>query len=395
MRWIDKYRLSELHRETYVAILQRWIPHGKRGEFARQCGITREYLSCLCALDSNFNQHMATHKRHPSPQLAAKIADNLPAPAEIKHGLLENMELAHVYAVSRQFAGRKYNDHQLLISQLSNLEEMHRRATFGKDPGEVQLDYRTLRDASYDLLQQVDPEQFPDSFAQICLFYHDAQCVLNRPDEALVYAKIAQLVLESIEKIEEGYTQVQRRHFEINTIRGEAVAYHNLKLDKLVPDILLNRVCRTSAYAYERSFWEPIVMRDLVNSVVEFPRFSIREVNRIAYRIQSICERNDDQFTLLLVREAWLRSLIKFDKAKLARNVFEEEVGRLSHLPYVGALHKVLLFKSGARLAWQTHDLDEWNVYIRQALDLMIGAGLNHQLEQTREMYGSVIESLL
>ncbi|MCI0552213.1 MAG: hypothetical protein L0287_14775 [Anaerolineae bacterium] len=346
-------------------------------------------------MDSNFNQRMATHKRHPSPQLASKIADNLPAPAEIKYGLLENMELAHVYAVSRQFASRMYNDHQLLNSQLSDLEEMHRRATFGKDAREVQLDYRTLRDASYDLLQQIDPEQFPDSFAQICLYYHDAQCVLNRPDEALVYAKIAQLVLESIETIEEGYTQVQRRHFEINTIRGEAVAYHNLKLDKLVPDILLNRVCRTSAYAYERSFWEPIVMRDLVNSVVEFPRFSIREVNRIAYRIQSICERNDDQFTLLLVREAWLRSLIKFDKTKLAGNVLEEEIGRLPHLPYVGALHKALLFKSGARLAWQTHDRDAWNVYMRQALDLMTQAGLKHQLEQTREMYGSAVESLL
>ncbi len=395
MRWIDKYRLSELHRETYVAILQRWVPHGERGEFARRCGITREYLSCLCALDDEFNRRVATHKRYPSPPLARKIADNLPAPVEIKQGLLENMELAHVYAVNREYAGRMYSDHSLLISQIMDLEEIHHRATFGKDPGEIQLDYRTLRDASFNLLQQIDPEQFPDSFAQICLYYHDAQCVLNRPDEALIYAKIAQLVLESIETIEDGYTQMQRRHFEINAIRGEAVAYHNLKLDKLVPDIVLNRVCRTSAYAYERSFWEPIVMRDLVNSVVEFPRFSIREVNRIAYRIQSICERNDDQFTLLLVREAWLRSLIKFDKVKLARRVLEEEIGRLPHLPYVGALHKALLFKSGARLAWQTHDRDAWNLYMCQALDLMTNAGLKHQLEQTKEIYGLAIEHLL
>lgn len=136
-------------------------------------------------------------------------------------------------------------------------------------------------------------------------------------------------------------------------------------------------------------------MRDLVNSVVEFPRFSIREVNRIVYRIQTICERNDDQFTLLLVREAWLRSLIKFDKVKLARNVLEDEIGRLSHLPYVGALHKALLFKSGARLAWQTHDRDAWNVYMRQALDLMTMAGLKHQLEQTKEIYGQAVEHLL
>lgn len=395
MRWIDKYKLSELHRETYVAILQRWIPHGKRGEFARQCGITREYLSCLCALDDEVNERVATHKRRPSPRLARKIAKNLPAPVEIKHGLLENMELAHVYAASSQYAGRKYNDHQLLFSRMSDIEEMHQQATFGKNLNEVQRNYRIVRDASHSLLQQIDPEQFPDSFSQVCLYYHDAQCVLNRPDKALLYAKTAQLVLKSIETIEEGYTKVQRRHFEINAIRGEAVAYHNLKLDKLVPDILLNRACYTSSYANERNFWEPIVMRDLINSLVEIPRFSIREVSKIAYGIQSICERNDDQFTLLLVREAWLRALIKSDRVKLAGTILEEEIERLSHVPYVGALHKALLFKSGARLAWQTHDRDAWEVYMRQALDLMIKAGLKHQLEQTREIYGSAIEPLL
>ena len=395
MRWIDTYRLSDLHRETYVAILQRWVPHGDRGEFARRCGITREYLSCLCALDDVPGQRRAAHKRHPSPQLARKIADNLLAPIEIKHGLLENMELAHLYAINRRYSGRSYSDHQLLFSRLSDLGEMHGQATFGKNLDQVQRDYRLLRDASYDLLQQIGPERFPDSFSQTCLYYHDAQCVLNRPDEALLYAKTAQLVLESIETIEEGYTQAQRRHFEINAIRGEAVAYHNLKLDKFVPDILLHRACRTSAFANERSFWEPIVMRDLINSVVEIPRFSIREVNKAAHRIQSICERNDDPFTRFLVREAWLRALIKFDRAKLAKHVLDEEIEGLSHLPYVGALHKALLFKSGARLAWQTHDLDAWNGYMREALDLMIKAGLKHQLEQTREIYGSAVESLL
>ena len=32
---------------------------------------------------------------------------------------------------------------------------------------------------------------------------------------------------------------------------------------------------------------------------------------------------------------------------------------------------------------------------MRQALDLMTKAGLKHQLDQMREMYGSAIESLL
>jgi len=323
------------------------------------------------------------------------MAEVLPAPDEVKRSLVENMELAHENAAKTHYARQKIIDHRLLLEQLSDLEQAHRQATFGKDLAEVRRSYRVVCEAAQSLLRQINPEEYPDSFSQACLYYHDAQCVLNRPDEALLYARIAQHVLESVVEIESGYTREQRDNLEINAIRGEAVAYHNLGLDRLVPDILLTRACATSAYRNAYLFWEPLVKRDLIIAMVEIPRFNIREVNKVARRIASICEHKGDEFTLLLVREAWLRSFLKREKTKLARKIFQEEIERLPRLPYVGALHRALLFKSGADLAWKLHDMGEWKTYIAEAVSLMHQAGLNHQLELVRRAYGSSLAPIL
>jgi len=351
-------------------------------------------LSCLCVLDDRLYGNLPSHKRHPSAKLARKIAAVLPAPNEIKHSLVENIELAHVNSIKARYRSRKATDRQLLIEQLSALRQAHQNATFGKDLIEVRRAYHVVRDASKDLLHQVDPERYPDSFMQICLYYHDAQCVLNRPDEALLYAKSAQLVWESMDDIETGYTKEDRDNLQINTIRGEAIAYHNLRLDRLVPEIL-HRASQTSAYHNARAFWEPFVMRDLINAMTEIPRFSIREVNKIAQKIELICERKSDEFTLLLVRESWLRALIKREKIKQAQHIFREEIERLPHLPYVGALHRTLLLKSGAELAWKLRDHKTWEIYISEAIGVMQKAGLKHQLDQITHSYRSSLRPVL
>ncbi|NOY97932.1 MAG: hypothetical protein GXP40_01850, partial [Chloroflexi bacterium] len=222
------------------------------------------------------------HKRYPSPRIAKAIADALPAPDEIKRGLVEHMELARVSAVKARYGVKRAANQQLVVERLSQLERTHRQATFGGDLKEVRRAYRVVRDAAGNLLGQIDPEKYPDSFAQTCLYYHDAQCVLNRPDEALLYAKMAQLVLDSMEDIESGYAREQRDAIEVNAIRGEAIAYHNLGLDRKVPGIL-QRACYTAAYRNARDFWEPLIKRDLINALAVTPRFSIREASKIAH----------------------------------------------------------------------------------------------------------------
>lgn len=109
-----------------------------------------------------------------------------------------------------------------------------------------------------------------------------------------------------------------------------------------------------------------MVGRDILNAMARTPRFSIRKAKSEAHEIMNICERKEDEFTLLLARESWLRCLIQRQKWKNAERVFEGELMRIPRLPYIGSLHRALVLKSGALLAWKVKDKDAWQERITQ-----------------------------
>ena len=190
--WIGSMWLAEIHRETYVAMLQSWIPHGERGEFARKVGISREYLSYLCALDSP-EEARPRIKRLPSPERARRIAAALKAPSEVQESLIENMELAHVSASEAYYGVKEFVESRRVVEALAQLEKTHRQATFGTKLGDVRRNYRVFREASAQLLRALPMRLYPASFVQAALYLHDAQCVLDRADDALRWAKLAGL----------------------------------------------------------------------------------------------------------------------------------------------------------------------------------------------------------
>ena len=100
MPLLDPFSLAELHREVYAAILSGWVPYGQRGAYARRAGITREYLSLLGQLDHPARVG-AYPLRLPSPAVAQRLADALPAPQAIRTSLLEHIEAALSRVVGR------------------------------------------------------------------------------------------------------------------------------------------------------------------------------------------------------------------------------------------------------------------------------------------------------
>jgi hypothetical protein len=393
MSWLEAVWAAEIHRETYIAILDSWIPHGKRGDFAKKVGIRREYLSYLCALDHPVEGKYPI-RRLPSSQLAEKIATALPAPPEVRYSLLENMHLAHIHMAQAYYHMRGETSQPEVRKNLSDLEKMHREATFGDNPQHVKRAYRVVRDASVSLLQHLSPEIYPISYARVCLYLHDAQNILDRADDALRFAKLARLILENEDVSEPAFSSEQIDDLLINAIRCEAVAYHNLGLDKQTPAIFA-KVEATSAYQRMKAIWEPFIGRDMLNTMSLVPRYSIREAQKIAHKIISINEHRNDGLSLLMARESWARCLVQQGKLQQAERIFIEENERLHLLPQAGFLHRALLFKTGAQIAWEMKDLDLWKERIREALSLMDRSGLSHQLRLAREAYGAALDSIL
>jgi hypothetical protein len=393
MTWLEAVWAAEIHRETYIAILDSWIPHGKRGNFASKVGIRREYLSYLCALDHP-TEGKYPIRRLPSPQLAEKMAAVLPAPPEVRQSLLENMMLAHIHAARAYYSVKGETSRLSVKEKLSELEKIHEEATFGDDPVHVKRAYRVVRDASVNLLQQLSPEIYPISYARVCLYLHDAQNILDRADDALRFAKLARLILENEDISEPTFSSEQIDDLLINAIRCEAVAYHNLGLDRQTPAIFA-KVEATSAYQRMKARWEPFIGRDMLNAMSLIPRYSIREAQKIAHKIISINEHRNDGLSLLMARESWARCLIQQGKLKQAERIFTEENERLHLLPQAGFLHRALLFKTGAHIAWEMKDLDLWKERTREALSLMVRSGLSHQSRLAREAFGAALDPIL
>jgi len=386
---LEPYWLAEIHREVYVAILKSWLPHGQRGEFAKKAGLRREYLSFLCSLNRS-----AVTWRLPSPAMAEKIAAALPAPAEVKISLVENMALAHVNRVQARYLVRAHLAQRQLGVLLAELEQAHQQAIFGAEAAPAARAYRTVRDAAADLLWRLSPETYPAAYAQACLYLHDAQCVLDRADDALRCAKLARLVLENSDFFEAEFAREQVENLKINAIRGEAVAYHNLGLYREVPR-LCEQAQATWAYRNAEDFWKPIVRRDRLNTLAVTPRFSIREARQLARDLVDACARRGDGFALFLGQESWLRCLIQHAEWKQAQRVLQEVVNLLPHLPRLGPLHRALLLKTQARFAWQQHDLTTWRQTIHAFVQLARQSGLKHQWREVRRFYGLALQSVL
>lgn len=132
----------------------------------------------------------------------------------------------------------------------------------------------------------------------------------------------------------------------------------------------------------------------MLNATVRIPRSSIREAKALALEIEGVCESTGDEFTLMLVRESWLRWLIQRKKWKQAERIFRDEFERLPRLPHIGYLHRALLLKSGSLLAWKRGDISGWQELIRETLAVMQQAGLRHQIRQARRDYGSALDPI-
>ena len=388
MRWLAPLWFAEIHREVYVALLKSWIPHGQRGDFAQRVGITREYLSYLCALGED------VERRLPSARLAQRLAAALPAPPEIKRSLVENIDLARVLAAQVRYDIRSVINQRRVSELIAELDVSHQQATFGVEAVDVARQYRFTRDAALLLLSQISPESYPAAYAQTCMYLHDAQCILDRADDALRWSKIAALVLENVDQLEDGIEREYADNLYINTVRGQAVAYNNLGLYRRVPEIV-ERARHTNAYRNANDFWMPLVGRDTLTNLSCTPRFSIRQARRIAREIENQCERKGDTFTFFLARESLVRCLIQHEEWKPAYKLLGEEVALLPRLPYVGTLHRALLFKTQALFAWHSGDRQSWKLHVSETLRLVHQAGLRHQYREVIQIYGGALTPVL
>jgi tetratricopeptide (TPR) repeat protein len=283
---------------------------------------------------------------------------------------------------------------------LEPLRAAHQAASFTPTTRAARHAYGVLHLLSRQMVETWDPRREPLACVEAALLLHDAACVLNRPSEALYYARWAQAVLAPLDaRAGLGEDQSRFDHYRVNVWVAEAVAYHNLGLYQpeaaayMQAEAAVAEVIPTA-----RGFWVPHLARGEINALRDRPRFTLSEVAGLARQARAVCERRDDpgdRLLLLLLSEAEGRAYLRYGSLAKAGRVLRRTLETLDQVPASGALHHVMVLKTVARWRWAVGDRTEWMHFMALTLRTAITAGLAHQVVGLRQAYGPALEPVL
>ncbi len=228
---------------------------------------------------------------------------------------------------------------------------------------------------------------------------NDIQCVLNRADDALWHAKVAHMLLQTLDPSSYRQAREQIDNLLVNAIRSEAVAYHNLKLIRKANDCC-DEAERTLAFKRNSSFWTPHLYRDKISALADKPRFSITDAVVLADQVQDVCEGDtfsseENELLTILAKHHLARAYLQHGNLRKAEVILQSELERAMKLTYIGPLHRTLLLRTYARLSWRKGDLSGWKHFISNALELALSAGLSHQLIEMQKEYQDALAPIV
>jgi tetratricopeptide (TPR) repeat protein len=381
MRFLTSSIEAQLHREVYVALLNSLLhsPRSKR-ELAQQAGISPPYLSYLLKLDRDPSAYAIT--RTPSLKVGQRIVQSVNAPPEIRESLLLHMTLAHEKQVQAVQSARKEIPEYSLDEVAYEISVVREQAIFAPTPALANSYYRSVVDIAKLALRYISPSASPLDYVVLCNVISDCQCVLNRADDALWYAKVACAILENFESSPHGDERDRFEYSIVNAVRQQGVAYFNLGQYREAKR-LYTQVETMEPMLRRGDAWKGLILRDKIKAISRHPRFSITEVEIIADEMHKILEKKDDKdrpLDLWLLTEALADAYIRHGNYKDARRVLEQEYACSDKITAIGPLHRVLFLRTYATLCKLTQDTLGWKHFIHEAHRLSREAGLSHQL---------------
>ena len=203
-----------LHKQVYIDVLRGILStHGMKKAIAYATEITPVYLSNILDLDHHL----------PSPDVARRIIAALPVDTATKHTLEEHMSLARQYKNCVDEQVRYAARYEMFEDMLGDLQRLYGQSTFGSTPVQTKWAYFALANQSRDLLKQVDPARYPNTYVRVCMLGQDALSVLNWHSEALWFGLRAKGAIERSNPAKQAHEEFE--YLQINTYYALSVTY--------------------------------------------------------------------------------------------------------------------------------------------------------------------------
>ncbi len=380
---------AHLHKETYSAVVKSALKtRGAKRGFAGRVGISPQYLSYLLNPD---DPHM------PGPAVAEKMAAALPLEPEQRVSVYEHLLFSHQRRVDQARLLQVNSSTPPLNVQVASLAHQHHLATSSTERDQSKPRFLAVRDIGKDLLQQIDPRRAPLPFIQVCFILHNTQCLLNRPDDALYYAKFACWLLHDLDR---SVYRAQREYIdrlEFHAVRAQTVAYHALKLPKAA-SASCDEAAKTRAVRERRYECKPHLLRDTLNALSQTTRFSLHNAETLAQEVTTLCQRHagpSDAMWDFMMQRSLGKTYHTRGASKKARRVFENLLERMPTIPQLGPVPQTLFLNAYADLLKEQEQTDERQAILQRAVSMAQDSGLTSAFVEMHRWYGPTMGPLL
>ncbi len=411
----DRVAAAQVHRETYVAVMNSALRNsGDKEYLAHQLGITPQYLSKLL----NPATDTAAHTRTPGDDLAIRIAALLPLDPQVRSRLVEHMRLTWRYERHTSAPVLCFPKHPLMAHTvtdlLADIRDSLSSATSALDPAVSRKGYPLVREACRLLLKRVAPypiqlattqvsnAEYALEYVEACLTIADVECVLNRPDEALMHAKFARYIVETRDR--DGYTS-ERGYFDhlaVWAVVSECMAYQHLKLYKQAYEATLDAEELAATLDSRQAYtWLQQIYLYRLRALIHRPRFPLAEVADLVKRASAAAEGIPSdlrQSCAVQIAESEALAYLQYgtpQSIRRADRMLRSAMDRLDLLAKAGPVQRTQLLRTYAKAKWKQNSLDEWRYYISWALEIALAAGLEYQVAEITCDYGLAVVGVM
>ncbi len=375
----------EVHREVVRATFKgalRFTRH-ENVSFFEQVGISRRYF-----------EYILTGEHTPSPEVARQLVNAIPLPPEQRQDLSEHLSLLSVKRAEYFHQSQSLKEYEALQQVIREFRDTHDVVAYSRDSQRVFTLYRAMEKVASSVVRSFKPQRDPRLFIDVCLRAIDMESVLNKHSTALWYALMAQAVLANND------VPGDTRDCIIDSIRCQAIAYHNLNLNddatRLCRD--LEDRLRTPAFREKIGMWQPHLSRDLLNSLSETNRFSIGEAEAVAKSGKDAMEQGyydskRDVIYEILIDLSLARAYLNKGGSlnlKKAHVLIQRELDRVVDVAHFGMLHTVMLYRLTATYYNALGDARSQQEYALRAFQIASQAGLAHQRKLIMQQFAGL-----
>lgn len=365
---------AEHHREAAAAIIRCLVPHGDRGDFARQLGISASHLSQILAVDELPRQ---PDRRNPSAALIDRIVYAVPAPQDVRESLRDHLNGARsALELGRQALADTPEE---LEKQVWEIRHASHQATHAPDGTTASRLYRTVVTVGRALAERIDPDRHPFELVELLLCLHDALCVLDDAGSALYYALSARDLLECQPVgMEPGRGNGRRGELEVNAARAVGVAYNNLNQLRAA-QLAFQRAQAVQAAQDRPADWAPHFSRDFLTVLYKAPWLTLKAVDRVVSRAETAAgDTMPDVYRFMMyIKRA--DCFTAFGRTNDARRQLDSLVPVTVRCANIGPLHRATFMTGYLKLCVKEGDRVEAAAWGGKALRLAADAGLLRQ----------------